>query len=87
MARCDHCKHWDSNEVKQAGDKFVIGLCTRAMPFWNATGWSEDYDYRILLPEFAGRKFFAQDGSDYRADVYTTPDFFCAEFDAAPIPS
>lgn len=54
------------------------------MPFWDATGWDKDDEHRILLPEFADRKFFAQDGSDYRADVYTTPDFFCAEFDAAP---
>lgn len=84
--RCDQCVYWDENEVKQAGDQFIIGLCTRAMPFWDATDWrcdeGGDSDGRFLKPEFADRKFFAQDGSDYRADVYTTPDFFCAEFKA-----
>lgn len=89
MARCDECKYWDENELKKAEpNNFLIGLCTRVMPFWDATTWeggrfNEQITKRVLLPEFADRRFFAQDGSDYRADVYTTPDFFCADFDAA----
>ena len=35
---------------------------------------------RVLAPEYADYRFFAQDGSDYVATVYTTPDFFCADF-------
>lgn len=77
--RCDQCKFWDQTEFKAVDGDLNFGLCTRALPFWNASTWTED-GKRVLLPEFEGRKFFAQDGSDYHASVYTAPDFFCAEF-------
>lgn len=80
--RCDECKHWNlKDEGAESGKLLVVGVCTRAIPFWDATGWNKDGD-RVVDPKYAGRKFFAQDGSDYRAIVLTMPDFFCAEHEA-----
>jgi hypothetical protein len=99
--RCDGCKHWNLKDDDGA-KRFVIapagklGVCTRAMPFWNASEWAgQDVEeasqdagewrtVRKLRPEHEGRRFFAQDGSDYRATVLTGADFFCAEFEAKP---
>ncbi len=72
-----------------------LGTCLRAVPFWEASEWvgeeaedAHDKEHpgewrtvRALKPEYVGRKFFAQDGSDYQAIVLTAPDFFCAEFE------
>lgn len=89
--RCDECKHWNKAYQNQV-QSLIVGQCTRAMPFWDASEWSEELSNkndadglwngpdRVLKPEFADRKFFAQDGSDYMANVLTAPDFFCAEF-------
>lgn len=76
--RCDACKYWDEKEARDL-DGLPLGLCTRAMPLWDATTWNKE-GKRVLEPKFADRRFFAQDGSDYRADVYTATDFFCADF-------
>lgn len=81
--RCDQCKHWIASDHEK---KFLYGECTRAIPFWEATHWVGKNMDRELKPEFANRRFFAQDGSDYTATVYTTPDFFCADFDKAARP-
>ena len=87
--RCDNCKHWRSKpegyERKiEAVTSLGFGTCSRAIPLWDASEFSgkdENFERR-LLPEFIGRKFFAQDGSDYHAIVLTAPDFYCAEFEA-----
>jgi hypothetical protein len=39
---------------------------------------------RRLLPEYEGTKMFVQDGSDYRAVLYTVADFSCAHFEVMP---
>jgi hypothetical protein len=79
-AQCSDCKHWD----KDGGvEGLGLGVCHRALPFWEATEWADMDDgsvKRRLLPEFSDRRFFAQDGSDYRATVMTASDFFCADF-------
>ena len=82
--RCDKCQYWDG-EDQYGAERFIVGTCKRAIPFWEATEWvweDDDNCHRTLNPEFSDRRFFAQDGSDYNAVVYTTPDFFCADFTA-----
>jgi hypothetical protein len=77
--RCDGCKHWNQDQDFAAG----LGECTRAHPFWELSTWKDDDDgyRRVLLPAAANDKMFVQDGSDYRAHLITTPDFFCAHFE------
>lgn len=89
--RCDECKHWNKN-YQHSVHSLTVGECTRAIPFWSVSEWSKelsdkndaadvwDGPDRVLIPEYADRKFFAQDASDYKALVLTAPDFFCAEF-------
>jgi len=86
--RCDQCKHWQSKSDEwrvEVVARLGFGTCMRATPLWDACEWDQESDdhSRKLLPEFVGRKFFAQDGSDYHAIVLTAPDFYCAEFEAA----
>ena len=82
--RCDYCKHWNKEEKRRASG-LLFGECRRAAQWWEATEWSDkpdpDEDWsnlRVLKPEFAAVKMFVQDGSDYRATLYTAPDFYCA---------
>jgi len=94
MKRCDGCKHWDMDSGKAFSG---TGLCTKARPLWDVSEWDRyggDHDgdvdpeaaaewTRCIKPEFADLKMFCQDGSDYRADLLTKPDFFCAHHEVA----
>lgn len=82
--RCATCKHWNKKPPRWWSTGQVpegLGHCTRAMVLWDACDWDGDNLTRKLKPEFAGRRFFAQDGSDYRADVITAGTFFCADWE------
>lgn len=87
--KCETCPHWHKrgDDVPiQVEEVEGFGHCARAMVFWDATEWDEDREFRTVKPEFSDRRFFAQDGSDYRADVITRADFFCADHPEAPKP-
>jgi hypothetical protein len=94
--RCDKCRYWEPRIEQEEIQFFIpplkLGTCSRAMPFWEASEWAgeeieakfpetEWREARVMKPEFADRRFFAQDGSDYRAVVLTSGDFFCADFE------
>ena len=86
MKKCETCKHWaQANRYGTEFDAwaeleppFVFRNCVRAKPLWDASEYDTDYR-RVLTAEFKGRKFFAQDGSTYRAVVVTRNDFGCLE--------
>jgi len=59
--RCDECKFWDVEGGKRECQGKTVGECTRAMPWWDASDWDDDCE-RVLKPEFADRRLFAQDG-------------------------
>lgn len=88
--RCEDCKYWTLREVDfdqhDSVTQMRLGNCDRAMPYWDATEWQDVGDdcLRVVKPEFADRKFFAQDGSDYHAHVITAADFFCADHTTKP---
>lgn len=76
---CKDCRYWDKFDRKYKSALNSVGVCNRAMQWWDATEWSlggED----VLKEEAKERKMFVQDGSDYHATLYTTPDFGCIEF-------
>jgi hypothetical protein len=89
---CDGCRHWsrDDDDGRRAGD-MKVRLCSKAPQWWDATEWTDEPDpenkfdnLRRVLPEHEGTKMFVQDGSDYRAELFTTADFFCAHFEERP---
>ncbi len=86
--RCDTCQFWDPKNTDAVFDTdgLDLGRCDKAMQLWDASEWSYDDDGERVLrtAKDAGQMMFVQDGSDYRADLYTKPGFFCAHFTAKP---
>lgn len=80
MNRCKNCKHWDA-AIKEPDDLPNIGICRAVSQYWDATKWADDYESRVLKPEYENKLAFAQDGSDYRADLITLPEFGCVQFE------
>lgn len=85
--KCSECRFWGDGEDGEDGDRiYGTRRCTKAIMLWDAGTWSlagerEDREY-ILKPEHESQMMFTQDGSDYRADLFTKPEFFCAHFKA-----
>jgi hypothetical protein len=85
--RCDHCQHWTPGGEPDSYRQYEgIGHCDKPIMLWDATEWVEregddGHDYYRVKTEAAGdTKMFVQDGSDYRANLFTASDFFCAHF-------
>ena len=78
--RCDKCQHWDDKPSYERVAGLSIRVCSKAVMFWDATDWDDECN-RVLRPEYKGQKSFVQDGSDYRACLMTTGDFFCGHFE------
>lgn len=80
---CSDCKFW--KEHKHYDVPPNTRQCTRAVQAWDATGFAkdgdgeDDYTKVVLLPEYADRKMFTRDGSQYVAYLLTMPDFHCSE--------
>lgn len=85
--RCADCKYWNVNlsSGDEADGLYGSKRCGKAVQMWDAGRWHFDADSRTttydLFPQHKGQKMFVKDGSDYRADLYTTSDFFCAHFE------
>lgn len=77
---CKDCTYW---KLEPSESYLGLGKCTKVRQFWDSTEWSEDGDYRQFLPECEDLKAFVQDGSDYRAVLFTKPDFGCVQFRGA----
>lgn len=75
--RCDGCIHWDKNDA--AEEILDVRRCSKALELWEASYWDEDYN-RVLKADIEDQKMFVMDGSSYRANLYTRPDFFCAHY-------
>ncbi|RGE37267.1 hypothetical protein DZC30_22795 [Comamonas testosteroni] len=80
LRNCADCVFWKLQEENSTGRSFGLGRCESAPMFWDATEWSDDGESRTLKEEFCNTKAFLQDGSDYKADLLTKPDFGCVSF-------
>jgi hypothetical protein len=94
--RCDECKHWkkDSDneewEAKAAGFGECLGVMERwrimddsVGPRYLASESDDEDDYiRRRGEALKAARAYVQDGSQYRAELFTAPDFFCALFTA-----
>lgn len=85
--RCDTCRFWEPNPDVYNEEELrpKVGECLKAKPYWETTEWTRDdnsiWCVRTTKPEFEGLKMFVQDGSDYKATLLTTADFYCAHFE------
>lgn len=84
MKTCSTCAHWTPPR-NQYGEVPGVGTCVYAVPFWDASRWAKDHESRVLKPEHASKLAFVQDGSDYRAELRTMPNFGCVQHQPAAI--
>lgn len=89
MARCDQCKHWGSDEVSWEAQGSGFKHCTAVRPRWKIQDEVRPKDHPDFLENewIAARiaaliksRAYVEDGSEYRALLWTAPDFFCALF-------
>lgn len=97
--RCDRCKYWkvgsgnEEWEVKGAG----FGECLAVRERWRImdeasktigrykTEDGEQIWIKARVDALRVAKAYVQDGSEYRAELFTAQDFFCALFSPPPI--
>lgn len=96
--RCDECRHWKKEseneewEAKMAGFGECLGVRERWRIQDEATKnleWDDAEDGAYMKAQreaLQAARAYVQDGSQYRAELFTAPDFFCALWNA-PAPS
>lgn len=89
--RCKDCKHWreGTTDTRESVRILGAGRCARVGQFWDSTEWERIPSKRDFGKDTYARKrkrttdlAFVQDGSDYRADLITLPDFGCVMFES-----
>ena len=79
VVRCKDCKYWSKTHHSEVYD---IHKCDKALMLWDSTKWAEDDETgefsRVYIEEAKDNLMFVQDASDYRANLFTKADFFCA---------
>lgn len=75
MKNCANCKHWDNSEDYSYKG---LGRCKATPMRYDASEWVDDYDHRVMKPEYAQTTAFVQDMSDCSATLYTRPEHFCS---------
>jgi hypothetical protein len=85
---CSICKHWNPAADNEYGsevraNKLGLRKCTAIIMFDESYRWRTGSDRNEdsgleFKPEFVTMTAFVQDGSSYRADLYTKPEHFCA---------
>lgn len=75
MKTCSECAKWYRDR-----ETISIGKCKATSLLWDCTEWGDDFS-RTLKDECADVKMFCQDGSDYKASLYTRPDHGCLSYE------
>jgi hypothetical protein len=88
--RCDGCKHWKkgSDNAEWEAESAGFGECLGVRERWviqdeasEGMKWdSEDNSSFVTkrVEALKAARAYVQDGSQYRAELFTAPDFFCA---------
>jgi hypothetical protein len=94
--RCDRCKHWDTKDAEVGWEAETVGFreCQAVRERWriqDEANGDKHYpgDDEEAEKAWATRRIealrnsraYVQDGSEYRAELVTGPDFFCALFE------
>ena len=78
--KCETCKYWGSTYERNNGEIKLsdtrVKPCARVKMFWNETEWRKDGVDGLSFKDPSDLAF-AQDGSDYRAELLTRPEFGC----------
>ena len=92
---CKDCKFWSKNGLPEgeqddyrcyndSPESLGLGRCTRVELLWDAYEWDrEDRDNSVRFTEEVVSEevlAFVNDGSDYKAELYTLPNFGCVMF-------
>lgn len=77
MERCKTCKHWVAVDKYDTGHSLGLGRCAETPMLWDSTQWSDDGDRREFVKTAESTTAFVQDGSDYKAWLYTKPGHGC----------
>ena len=92
-ARCDQCKHWKNESDNQEWEALSAGFgeCLGVRERWVIQdeasegipydGKDEGAFSRSRREALKAARAYVQDGSQYRAELFTAPDFFCALYD------
>lgn len=77
MNLCKTCKHWQTRKEDQSGYTQGLGRCGAAPMLSECTDWDAIKMEHVIRKDCEHIKAFAQDYSDYEADLLTKPDFGC----------
>ena len=86
MKTCSTCKHWyveqidEDDEWAMEQNLIGVGLCKAAKLMWDYREWREDSERMEFTKEGESIMMFCQDGSDYRANLFTRSGHFCGEW-------
>lgn len=89
--RCAHCKYWTDDEASWEAEGVGFKRCAAVRERWRiqdavdvpASAPTEEWTARRREALKASRAY-VEDGSEYKALLWTAPDFFCALFEAPP---
>ena len=87
MSHCKNCKYWEE-AIWNSDRTKELNLCAYPKQLWDSTEWSklEETDefgrknIRTILPSRKDVLAFVQDGSDYKANLFTRAEFGCVAF-------
>ncbi len=96
MMRCDQCEFWDKDDSEEwqprgAGFRQCFAVQERwritepiaksyTTPYGNGTDTPWEIVEEAERAALRAARAYVQDGSEYRAELITGPDFFCALF-------
>lgn len=83
MSRCATCRHWVEGDNHRLS-KFPVNVrvCEKTKHLGEATGYSLDRHHRPLKAEYISLMAFVLDCEEYGADLLTTADFGCVQWEA-----
>lgn len=84
---CKDCRSWKPKLPGDQGASIGVGQCTVVLNYFDVVDQDEskfddEYPYSddVLRPQFKDIKAVGLDGSGYRAELLTMPDFGCTNF-------
>lgn len=84
---CKDCRNWSTKQPGEQGASIGVGQCTVVLNYFDVVEQDEskcnvEYSFSddVLRPQYKGIKAVGLDGSGYRAELLTMPDFGCTNF-------
>ncbi|MCP3674979.1 MAG: hypothetical protein GY829_10995 [Gammaproteobacteria bacterium] len=72
--KCKNCGSWD--DVNKDG--MGIGLCNAADELFRCSEWDPAFEPIQINDDCKDTMMFCQDGSDYKASLYTRAEHYCS---------